>query len=148
MNTSGEAAEAVASLKDRFRSAMDDDFNTAEALGEIFKTTRVLSGSLSRGEKVDGERVREFLEVLRETGGVLGLLNGAPETWKKRRLRREEQAKTAVDGVWIESRIAERERARGEKDWAAADAIRDELLKQGVTLEDTAEGTAWHLEKK
>jgi cysteinyl-tRNA synthetase len=144
----GEAAEAVATLKARFRSAMDDDFNTAEALGEIFKTSRVLSVLLSRGENVGRERVGKFLEALRETGGVLGVLNGTPENWKRRRLRREEQEKTAIDGAWVESRIAERERARGEKDWAAADAIRDELLKRGVTLEDTAEGTAWHLEKE
>jgi cysteinyl-tRNA synthetase len=144
----GEAAEAVATLEDRFRLAMDDDFNTAESLGEIFKTTRVLSGSLARGKRVEGETVREFIAVLRETGGVLGIMNGTPESWKKRRRRREEQAKSAVDAAWIESRIAERERARREKEWAEADAIRDELQRHGVILEDAAEGTVWHLEKK
>jgi cysteinyl-tRNA synthetase len=144
----GEAAEAVASLKDRFQSAMDDDFNTAESLGEIFKTTRVLSGALSRGESVGRATVRQFLEVLREVGGVLGVLNGTPEAWRMRLLRREEQAKSAVDSAWIESRIAERERARREKEWVLADAIRDELQGRGVTLEDNAEGTLWHLEKK
>jgi cysteinyl-tRNA synthetase len=144
----GEAAEAVATLKDRFRLAMDDDFNTAESLGEIFKTSRLLSGSLARGEMVERETVREFFEFLRDAGGVLGVLNGTPESWKDRRRCREEQAKSAVDTAWVESRIAERERARREKKWAEADAIRDELQGQGVTLEDTAEGTAWHLEKK
>jgi cysteinyl-tRNA synthetase len=144
----GEAAEAVATLKDRFRLAMDDDFNTAESLGEIFKTSRVLSGSLARGKRVERETVRKFIEALRETGGVLGVLNGTPESWKRRRRRREEQAKSAVDAAWIESRIAERERARREKKWAEADAIRDELQGHGVILEDAAEGTVWHLEKK
>lgn len=144
----GEAAEAVATLKDRFRLAMDDDFNTAESLGEIFKTSRLLSGALARGERVERETVREFFEFLRDAGGVLGVLNGTPESWKDRRRCREEQAKSAVDTAWVESRIAARERARREKKWAEADAIRDELQGQGVILEDAAEGTAWHLEKK
>jgi cysteinyl-tRNA synthetase len=144
----GEAAEAVATLKDRFRLEMDDDFNTAESLGEIFKTTRVLSGSLARGKRVESETIRELIAVLRETGGVLGIMNGTPESWKRRRRRREEQAKSAVDAAWIESRIAERERARREKKWAEADAVRDELQGHGVILEDAAEGTVWHLEKK
>jgi cysteinyl-tRNA synthetase len=144
----GEAAEAVATLKDRFRFAMDDDFNTAESIGEIFKTTRVLSGSLARGKRIGRETVRQFLDAMRETGGVLGVLNGTPESWKRRCLRREEQAKSAIDVAWVESRIAERERARREKKWAEADAIRDELQGHSVILEDAAGGTVWHLEKK
>ena len=77
-----ETAAAVASLPARFRRAMDDDINTAEALGEIFKTARQVSGALSRGEVRTAALLEEFLRSLRETGEVLGLLTsrGGPLT--------------------------------------------------------------------
>jgi cysteinyl-tRNA synthetase len=142
-----EASEAVASLGARFRRSMDDDFNTAEALGEIFKTSKALSGALARGERPGGETVAAFLQGVREAGEVLGVLDSSPTSWRERRDRREEKLKSTVDGSWIEARLAEREAARAGKDWAAADAVRDELLSRGVLLEDTPEGTIWRLRK-
>ena len=85
---------------------------------------------------------------MRETGGVLGVLESTPESWRARRARREEEEKSLVDSAWIESRIADREEARKAKDWAAADAVRDELLSKGVTLEDTPGGTVWRLKSQ
>jgi cysteinyl-tRNA synthetase len=127
---------------------MDDDFNTAEALGEIFKTSRAFSGALARGERPGEKTLDAFLSIVRETGGVLGILNSTPESWGERRARRDEKEKSLVDSSWIESRIADREEARTGKDWAAADAIRDELLAKGVTLEDTPGGTVWRLKSQ
>jgi cysteinyl-tRNA synthetase len=144
---SKEASEAVGSLGERFRRSMDDDFNTAEALGEIFKTSKALSGALARGERPGEETVAAFLQGFREAGEVMGVLNSSPASWRERRERREEELKSAVDSSWIEARLAEREAARAGKDWAAADAIRDELLSRGVLLEDTPEGTIWRLKK-
>jgi len=144
----GEAAAAADSLGERFRAAMDDDFNTAEALGEIFKTSRAFSGALARGERPGEKTLDAFLSIVRETGGVLGILNSTPESWGERRARRDEKEKSLVDSSWIESRIADREEARTGKDWAAADAIRDELLAKGVTLEDTPGGTVWRLKSQ
>jgi cysteinyl-tRNA synthetase len=142
-----EASEAVASLGERFRRSMDDDFNTAEALGEIFKTSKALSGALARGERPGGATVSAFLRISREEGEVLGVLNSSPASWRARRDRREEELKSGVDSSWVEARLAEREAARAGKDWAAADAVRDELLAEGVLLEDTPEGTIWRLKK-
>ena len=144
----GEAAAAAGSLRERFRTAMDDDFNTAEALGEIFKTSRAFSGALARGEQPGAETVDAFLGAVRETGGVLGVLDSTPGSWRARRARREEEKKSLVDSAWIESRIADREEARKAKDWAAADAVRDELLSKGVTHEDTSGGTVWRLKSQ
>jgi cysteinyl-tRNA synthetase len=144
----GEAAAAADSLGERFRAAMDDDFNTAEALGEIFKTSRAFSGALARGERPGEKTLDAFLSIVRETGGVLGILNSTSESWGERRARRDEKEKSLVDSSWIESRIADREEARTGKDWAAADAIRDELLAKGVTLEDTPGGTVWRLKSQ
>jgi cysteinyl-tRNA synthetase len=143
-----EASEAVASLGKRFRRSMDDDFNTAEALGEIFKTSKALSGALARGERPGGETLAAFLQGVREAGEVLGVLDSSPSSWRERRDRREEKLKSTVDSSWIEARLAAREAARAGKDWAAADAVRDELLSRGVLLEDTPEGTIWRLRKQ
>ena len=144
---SEEAEAAVATLQERFREAMNDDFNTAESLGEVFKTARGLSGALARGEGVRAAAVQEFFGAVREIGEVLGILNSTPRVWKGRRRSREEKARSAVDAAWVEGRIAERERARREKEWARADSIRDELQSRDVVLEDTPEGTVWRLQK-
>jgi cysteinyl-tRNA synthetase len=142
---SPESAAAVSSLAERFERAMDDDFNTAEALGEIFKTTRSLSGALARGALPGQESLGTFFSTVGKIGNVLGVLNSTPESWRDRREQRAEEEKSAVDGSWVESKIAEREAARAARDWAAADAIREELLSKGVTLEDTPGGTVWRL---
>jgi cysteinyl-tRNA synthetase len=143
----GEAEESVSSLRERFRRAMDDDFNTAEALGEVFKTVRLLSGALSRGDGIGKAAIETFLGTIGEIGQVLGVLDGTPQSWREHRRLREETAKSSIDASWVEEKIAERERARRERDWALADALRDELQSRGVVLEDGPEGTVWRLTK-
>jgi cysteinyl-tRNA synthetase len=144
----GELVQAVSSLLERFRAAMDDDCNSAEALGEVFKTTRLLSGALARGEAPAPGTVEGFLDVRGRIGEVLGVLDSTPGDWNRRREEREEKARGTVDKDWIEEKLAERERARGGRNWVVADAIRDELLAKGITLEDTSEGTVWRLQKR
>jgi cysteinyl-tRNA synthetase len=143
-----EAAAAVAGLEGRFREAMDDDFNAALALGEIFKAARAVSGALARGGGLDRATLAEFVAALRRVGDVLGLFGSAPADWFAR-LRALEQAGLAdgVDAAWVEGKIAERAAARKAKDFAAADRVRAELLERGVTLEDGAGGTTWRLKK-
>ncbi len=141
-----EAAEAVATLPERFRRAMDDDFNTAEAIGEVFKTSRALSGALARGS-AGAPEAGGFLRALAGISGVLGVFDSTPEDWSARLGAFEERARSGADTEWIEARVAEREEARRSRDWGRADALRDELAARGVSLEDTAEGTVWRLKK-
>jgi len=144
----GEAAAAVAHLDERFREAMDDDFNTAGAIGEVFKAVRAVSGALARGGGLDRATLAGLVSAVRRIGDVLGLFTSDPADWSSR-LRSLEQAGLAVDvdASWIEGKIAERAAARTARDFAAADEVRQELLERGVTLEDTPGGTTWRLKK-
>jgi cysteinyl-tRNA synthetase len=143
-----EAGVAVARLDERFRAAMDDDFNTAGAIGEVFKAARAVSGALARGGGLDRATLAGFVSAVRRIGDVLGLFTSEPADWTAR-LRSFEQAGLAgdVDASWVEGKIAERAAARTARDFAAADGVRQELLGRGVTLEDTPGGTTWRLIK-
>jgi len=143
-----EASTAVAGLDARFREAMDDDFNTAGAIGELFKVARTVSGALARGGGLEHATLAEFLGAVRRIGEVLGVFSSEPAAWFAR-LRTLQQRGLAgdVDAVWVESRIAARVAARAARDFAAADRVRQELLARGVTLEDTPKGTTWRLKK-
>jgi cysteinyl-tRNA synthetase len=143
-----EAAAAVAGLEARFREAMDDDFNTAGALGEIFKAARAVTGAIARGGGLDRATLAGFVDRVRRIGDVLGLFTSEPAAWAAR-LRALERAglETGVDAAWIESRIAARTAARAARDFAAADRVRAELLERGVALEDGPAGTVWRLKK-
>jgi len=143
-----EAAAAVAGLDARFREAMDDDFNTAGAIGEIFKSARAVSGAMARNGGLDRATLAGFVAAVRHIGAVLGLFESEPAAWAER-LKALERAGLggAVDPAWVESKIAERAAARATRDFAAADRVRAELLERGVTLEDGAGGTTWRLKK-
>lgn len=105
----------------RFKEAMDDDFGTPETVAVLFE----LANRVNSGEK-------QLAGQLKALGGVLGLLERDPAAFL--------QGKTEQ---WIVEKIAEREAARSRKDWAAADRIRQELLDQGIVLEDKAGKTTW-----
>ncbi|HEY6000334.1 MAG TPA: cysteine--tRNA ligase [bacterium] len=143
-----EAAAAVAGLETRFREAMDDDFNTASALGEVFKAARAVTGAMARSGGLDRETLAGFVAAVRRIGGVLGLFGSDPADWAAR-LQAHAQSGLAegVDAAWVEAKIAERAAARTARDFAAADRVRAELLERGVLLEDGAGGTTWRLKK-
>ncbi|NMG64287.1 cysteine--tRNA ligase [Azoarcus indigens] len=113
----------------RFRAAMDDDFNTAEAVAVLFD----LANEVNRG----GSPV--LAGQLRALGAVLGLLEREPLAF----LQAEVGEADGMDAAAIEKAIAERVAAKKAKDYAAADRIRAELLAAGVILEDSAAGTTW-----
>ncbi len=139
--------ETVKALKGRFQAEMDDDFNTAGALGELFRAATVLNRWIDTGAAVHSEQGREVLQVfrrdLKEIGRVLGLFHEDPLPWFQKVGAPEQGSGVELSDDDIEERIRQRETARKEKDWATADRIREELGRLGIVLEDTRQGTLW-----
>ena len=132
--TSGESAAAAAidwngSHAVRFKAAMDDDFNTAEAVAVLFE----LAGEANRTQDAAAAA------LLRSLGGVLGLLQRDPTEF----LQAAPAAEGGLSNEDIDARIAARVAAKKAKNFAEADRLRAELLAQGIVLEDTAQGTIW-----
>ena len=115
-----------------FRAAMDDDFNTALALPVLFELAR----DINKEKATDPAKASQLAGLLIKLGGVMGILQGNAEAFL--------QSGTDSDDVAdIEALIAQRNAARANKDWAAADAARDALVAKGIILEDKAGVTTW-----
>ena len=132
-------------LRERFREAMDDDFNTARAIGFLFDTIRLLNTSLTgKGAEASPAVLEQTENVLREIGKVLGFFSEEPDVYL-RRDREREAAKRGLILAEIETLIAERRAAREAKEWQRADEIRKGLAAQGVILKDTPIATTWKI---
>jgi len=133
-------------LKDRFDQAMDDDFNTAQALGHLFDGVRALNRLGQEAEKRPSALYIESLkfgaDAIQNAARVLGLLNQDPDAYLRKR-NLEALGLLGMTEVYVLKVIKERTRAREEKDWASADRIRDELGAKGIILQDGSEGTSW-----
>ena len=120
------AVKEVKGFEEKFDAAMDDDFNTADAISAIFELVRFANA------KVTGENTKAYVKAVFDEivklSDILGLL-----------VEKEEEI-LAED---IEKLISERQAARKARDFARADAIRNELLAKGIILEDTREGVKW-----
>jgi cysteinyl-tRNA synthetase len=142
--------ERVRALPERFREAMDDDFNTARAMGYIFDAARQVNASVTDGFKVAQPGLfvlNEAERAFREVGGVLGILMEDPDVYfEKDRLREAQKRGLQVDE--IEALIEERLQARTGKNWKRADEIRDALAAKDVVLKDSKTGTTWTIESK
>ncbi len=117
-------------FEDRFVTAMDDDFNTAAALGVLFEAVKTVNTYLKETQTLEEsflELAAEFFRKIDSVLGVLGLDAAAGEE----------------DAAEIEALIAERNAARKNKDFKRSDAIRDDLAARGILLEDTPDGTKW-----
>lgn len=121
--------------ENRFAAAMDDDFNTPEAIAVLFE----LASDINRIRKTQSDSAAAPLgALLQRLGNVLGLLQDDPESWFKGSANA-----GGLDDAAIETLIQQRLDARKAKQWAESDRIRDELKAQGVLLEDGAGGTTW-----
>jgi len=122
---------------ERFTTAMDDDFNSPEALAVLFDLAR----DLNRAKSESSEKAQHLASELTRLAGVLGLLQQNPQTFLKGN-----QQQVALSEAEIEAKIAQRKEAKANKDFAQADAIRDELASMGIILKDSREGTTWVIE--
>jgi len=140
--------EKIRTLPERFREGMDDDFNTARALGHMFEAVRQVNAYLTGGFKPSQPALfvlNEAERTLREVGSVLGVLMEDPGVYfEKDRMREAEKRGLQVDE--IEALIDERLKARAEKNWKRADEIRGELTAKGIVLKDSKNGTTWTIE--
>jgi cysteinyl-tRNA synthetase len=113
-------------VRERFFAAMDDDFNTREAIAAIFQFTSEVNSFL-QAELTKSSNLK-ILEVYKQLTSILGLF------------KEEKKTEELVNGL-IDLIVKLRERARAEKDWKTSDKLREELAKLGIILEDTNEGT-------
>jgi cysteinyl-tRNA synthetase len=144
LSTSDELEELLSSFRDKFLSAMDDDFNTASALGYMFELIREANRFLDT--RPSGQKAKELVaktrEILAEAGGVLNIFNKTAEEWYRALMK---VKKIELSEEALAEKISQRQEARNGKDWAAADDIRNELAGKGIILEDKQDGTAWKI---
>jgi len=142
------AAQEGAELEAQFRAAMDDDFNTAQAIGHLFEGVRTINRLVAekkfrkKADKVAS--VRALREKIAELGDVLGLFVSDPAGWLKQQNLKGLQALGLTEAD-LDAAIQERLQARGNKDFARADQIRDELVQKGIELLDSPAGTTWKI---
>jgi len=122
-------SESTTEFRIRFETAMNDDFNTPEALAVLFDLAREINRAESATEVL--------VDLLLELGATVGILQQEPEAFL--------QGATAgeISAEEVEQLIIDRKNARSDKNWGRADEIRDLLIEKGILLDDSREGTSW-----
>ncbi len=136
----GSVPAGVRPFHEQFVAAMDDDLNSARALGVVFDEVREINRLLDAG--ADAPAIAEHHANFGRLGGVLGVLRHPASSYLEAEKGRR-MADAGLDSAEVERLIAERAAARKAKDFTRGDAIRDELLARGVVLKDGAGGTTW-----
>jgi cysteinyl-tRNA synthetase len=122
--------DGESSYSKQFSAAMNDDFNVPEALAVLFD----LAKEINKLKETDLKQAAKLGNLLKDLAKILGILRQDPESFFKG---------SEADVSEIEALIKRRNQARKDRDFKAADEVRDALLKQGIVLEDTANGTLW-----
>lgn len=120
--------------RNRFIQAMDDDFNTPEAISVLFEMVKEINTLKTDNLEAANHLAAELIALAEP----LGLLQQDAETWLK-----SGDSDSGLDADAIEGLITERAEARANKDWGRSDEIRDQLTAEGISLEDTPNGTIW-----
>lgn len=131
-----DTAHIVSTSRQRFVAAMNDDFNTPEALSVLFELTREINSAVNDGAIATAQVLAAHLKSL---AAMLGLLTSDPVAF----LQGEADKADGLSEAQIEAMIAARQAAKTNKDFALADQIRKDLLAAGVVLEDSRAGTTW-----
>jgi len=118
----------------RFEAAMQDDFNTADALAVLFDVAR----DLNRAKTEQSAEAAALAGLLRKLAGILGLLEADAAEYLKSSV-----TENGLSDTEIEQMIASRQQAKTDKNWTLADQIRNELTQAGIIIEDSADGTRW-----
>jgi len=132
----------LAAIRERFAAAMDDDFNTALALGGLSEDVKKLNEALASKDPKKATRVATLARAILDQGAALGLCQRDPASTIAE-IQAKKIARSGLDKAMVESLVAERSRARAARDFATADGIRARLLEMGVTVMDTPAGTRW-----
>ncbi|WMW24062.1 cysteine--tRNA ligase [Methanolobus sediminis] len=131
-------SELIDETRTAFIESMDDDFNTREAIGNLFVFSRKVN-SIIANEKPGRNSLGKVLDFYSEINEVLGIFDDDENSGS------EEQSNGISDDD-INELVELRDKARAEKNWAKADAIRDELKEEGIIIEDGKEGVRWRRE--
>lgn len=129
-----ELTTALSKTKEAFEAAMDDDFNVQNALTAIYELLPVVNSNVNSAAS-DKEALKTFVKNLKAWLLVFGVDAG-----------RLVKSESSEDDSEIEALVAERTKARQEKNWARSDEIRDQLQAMGIVLKDTPQGTRWSRE--
>ena len=133
----------IAEHRERFLAAMDDDFNTGGALGELYEMLHALNRAANTLDSGDAVRLGEYqrgMVVLKELTQILGLFRVIPE-----------KTQPVGDGLTpalLDLLVGLRTEVRKDKNFKLADEIRNRLAELGVVLEDRPDGSAWRIEPK
>ncbi|MDI6763810.1 MAG: cysteine--tRNA ligase [Thermodesulfobacteriota bacterium] len=147
-NAMDHSRKVIETFQVRFEEAMDDDFNTAQALGYFYDLQTALNSllDLSRGQPTDQIRslFNQGYEQFRKIGWIFGLFREEPEAYMDRQ-KKEGLKKLGLSEEEILKLVEERNVARKNRNWKKADDIRNDLLSKGIVLEDAPSGTLWKI---
>ena len=123
----------------RFTQAMQDDFNTPEAIAVLFD----LAKEINRQRGADALQAGQFAAQLRQLAGQLGLLQADPQSFLQGKSQSQVTESGGLSDAEVNELIKKREQARADKNWAESDRLRDALKAQGIILEDSGGSTSW-----
>jgi len=139
----------IEECKKEFVDAMDDDFNTAAAIGSLQKLRREVNTNIEHG--ISPNIAREILDMFKTFGTILGLFSNDPFNWEFLKIISSElvlnlewgasNVSASFSDMEIQNLVAEREDARRYKDWKRSDEIRKQLSEAGIILEDRPDGS-------